>query len=277
MTPARRDLARDLTGGRGVVARVLELPDRAESDGEVAMRAHAGEATCGRALKRGGVVARGGARIGEPHRKVSERHRDGDTPGAVLEALGDVLRETERGLRLLHSIETELELRAREVHVELLAKPGPARRDGERARGLTELGLGMIGAAVDRAKDRALDREARRVERVPGGWGARKRGGELACTIDATGLAVGAKESNGERRIEPCATAQHLLGPRHEELRLVGGREAIEELRDCVHRHAIHPRRGGEPSVRHHRRRNAPARRWRRNAPARRLRRNTSR
>ena len=57
--------------------------------------------------------------------------------------------------------------------------------------------------------------------------------------VDAPGLAVRAEEANGERGIEPRATAQHLLGPRDEELRLVRGGEPIEQLRDGVHRHAV--------------------------------------
>ena len=217
--------------------------------------------------------ARRCARIGEAHRQVTERHRHRDAPGAVLEPLGDVLGEPERGLRLLHAVEPELELRAREVHVELLAEPRPARRDGERARGLPQLGLGVIGAAVYRAEDRPLDREARRVEGVPRRRGARERGRQLARTVDAAGLAVRAEQAHRERGIEPRAAAQHLLGPRHEELRLVRGGQTVEQLGDRVHRDAVHPGGHGETTVGHSRRRDAPARRGRRHAPARRRRR----
>jgi len=185
-----------------------------------------------------------------------------------------VLGEPERRLRLLDPVEPQLELRARQVHVELLAKAGPAGRDRERARRLTELGLGVIGATVDRAEDRALDREARRVERVPRRRGARQRGGELAGAVDAARLAIGAEQANGERRIEASSTAEHLLRPRDEELRLVCSGKSVEELRDGVHRHSVEPRRCREPAVTHAGRRNAPARRRRRNAPARRRRRN---
>ena len=143
-----------------VRARVVEPADRAERDREVPVRAHRGDAARRRAAERGAVVLHRHARIGEAHREVAERHRDGHAPRAVLEPLGDVLGEAQGRRRLLHAVEPQLELRARQVHVELLAEPGAARRGRERARREAELGLGVV------ARGRRSSR----------GWRARSRG-----------------------------------------------------------------------------------------------------
>jgi hypothetical protein len=165
--PSRRDLRCDLTSGDRVVARVIELPDRSERDREIAVRTHARETACDRTGESGCVMTCCRPRIGKPHREMTKRHRHGHTPGAVFDALRHVLRKAKRGLRLLHAIETELELCAREVHVELLTKAGASRGRRQRAGCLPELGLRVIGASIDRAQDRAFDREPRHVERVP--------------------------------------------------------------------------------------------------------------
>ena len=60
-----------------------------------------------------------------------------------------MLREPQRGLRLLDAVELELELRGAEVEVELLAQARAAGREREGARRVPELGFGVIGAPVD--------------------------------------------------------------------------------------------------------------------------------
>ena len=93
MAPAGGDLSGDLAGHRRVVARVLELTDRAERDREVSVGTHRGEPAGRRALERDSVVLGGCARVGEAHREMPQRHRYGHAPGAVLQAFGDVLGE----------------------------------------------------------------------------------------------------------------------------------------------------------------------------------------
>ena len=126
---------------------------------------------------------------------------------------------------------------------------------------VNQLGVpfGVIGAAVDRAEDGPLDREARGIERVPRRGGAGERCCELARLVDAPGLAIRTQEPDGEGGIEPRATGEHLLGPGDEELGFVGRGEPIEQLRDGVHRHGVHTRCRGEAF--------SLNRRWRRALP----------
>ena len=121
MAPAGCDFARDVTRRGGVRACVIELADRPERDGKVTVRAHAGESARGRTLERHEVVTRCRARIGEPHREVSEGHRDRYAPSAILDALGNMLCEAKGGLRLFGAVETKLELGRRQVEIELFA------------------------------------------------------------------------------------------------------------------------------------------------------------
>ena len=190
---------------------------------------------------------------------MAERHRDRHAPRALLEALGDVLGEPQGARGLLCAPHAQLELRLREVHVELLAQPRAARRDLQRARRLAKLGVGVIGAAVDRRDNRALDREARGVERVPRRRGARERRRELARAIEPARLAVAAEEAHGERRVDARAPAHHALDPRDDERPLVRGREPVEELRTRRHRHAVERAHGsggrGQPLASEPRRR----------------------
>ena len=186
----------------------------------------AGTPRAGERARAACVVLGGGSRVGQAHREVPERHRDGDLPGAVLEPLGDVLREAQRPGGLLRAVHPQLELRLREVHVELLAQPRAARRSLERAGRLAELGVGVVGAPVDGREDGALDGEARRVERVPRGWGARERRGELR----ARGRSRPASRYARRRRTASAGStrvraAHHGLDPRDDERPFVRGGE----------------------------------------------------
>jgi hypothetical protein len=239
VAPAGRELVGDADRLRRVVTPFFEPADAAERDREIAVGGHRRRGAGLRAREGRRVVLRRRARIGEAHREMAKRHRDGGAPREVVEALGDVLREAKRVRRARQAIELDLELRLRDVHVELLAQACTLGRRAERAGRDAELGLGVIGPTVDRGQVRAFDGEPRRVERGPRGWRARERRGELARPVDATRLAVTAEQAHRERRVGSVPAREDALDPPGDEWRLVARGEAVEQLGAGRDRHDV--------------------------------------
>jgi hypothetical protein len=107
----------------------------------------------------------GTAWIREAHRQVSQGHRHRRPPPAVLDALGNVLREPQRLCGRLQPLQTYVEMSLRQVHVELLAKPRSAGRVAQGAGGQAKLCGRMLRTHFARCEEGSLDGESCDVER----------------------------------------------------------------------------------------------------------------
>jgi hypothetical protein len=123
--PQRRGhFAGDTDGLERMMAALVEAAHAAKRDRQVRVRSHRQSPSRRDADERRGVLFGRSARISEPHRQVSQCHCHGCAPSAVLNPLRHVLGESERFRGKVEALLASVQLRLRQMDVELLAKPG---------------------------------------------------------------------------------------------------------------------------------------------------------
>ena len=245
VAPPRRDFARDLERLQRVVTALVEATDAPEGDGEVAVRRHGRGPAGRRAIERRRVVLRRRARVGQAHRQVAERHRH--------------RRRARRRLRAARRRARRGEAPGSRSRLDRASRRAAPARGGCRAARAAPCPSEPPPGRATRAE--ARPRRGRRARRWSRGWRARspsapassgfhdarrarERRRKVARPVDAPGLAVGAKEADGQRRVGPGPARHRVLDPRRDERRLVGGGEAIEELRARGDRDVLERRQG---------------------------------
>jgi hypothetical protein len=174
MSPTCREVARDGDRLDTVLPAFVESSDAAQRDREVSVRAHCRGAARGRTGECGGVVSGSSSWVREAHGQVTEGHGCRGMPGSVLQALGDVLGESKGLRRARKTGQSELELRLRQMQIQLFSKTRASWRGGERTRSIAQLRLCVVAAAVEGRQNGSLDGKTRGIERVPGTRGTRQ-------------------------------------------------------------------------------------------------------
>ena len=239
VAPPHGDVVRHADGLRGVVTPLFEPADAAQGDGDVSVPAHGRRPPRRRAAERCQIVPDRSSGVCQTHRKMPESHRHGGAPRSVFESFGTVLGEPEDARRVGGPIELQLELRLRQVKVELLAQSSSLRRRCERSRRQSQFGIRMIASAIDGRQDGALDGETSAVQGTPRCRRGRKRCGEVARPVDTAGLAVCTQEAHGQCGVAAQSARQNALDPRSDERCFVRRGKPVEELRACRDRNAV--------------------------------------